>query len=98
MTLEDLAETDLAVAEHDRLRELRRALADLITTLSREVWHPTDALATTPIKYCLVDLASALLLARAQPADAIARHALELAVRGILAQNPPPNACANTTT
>jgi AcrR family transcriptional regulator len=89
VTLEDLTDTNLAAAERDKLHELRRALADLITTLSHEVWNRTDRPATTLIKYCLVDLPSALLLARNQPADATARHALELAVRGILASEPP---------
>lgn len=89
VTGESLAVPGLADGERDRLRALRRAVADLITTLSHEVWHRADMPATTLIKYCVVDLPSALLLVGPQPADATARHALELAVRGILSEEPP---------
>ena len=89
VTGESLAVPDLPDDERARLRDLRRAVADLIATLSQEVWNRTDQPALTLIKYCLVDLPSALLLGGPQPADAIARQGLELAVRGILSKEPP---------
>ena len=41
--------------------------------------------AVTLVRYCVVDLPGALLLKPARPTDPLARHALELAVRGVLA-------------
>lgn len=88
-TGDELADRDLAPAERAELRRLRRQLTRLITDLADRQWGRTDAAALTTIRYCVVDLPAALLLARRGLTDPVARHALELAVRGVVSEPPP---------
>jgi AcrR family transcriptional regulator len=89
-TGDELADRDLAASERTELRRLRRELTGLITDLSSRLWGRTDRAALASMRYCVVDLPGALLLAPARLADPVARRALELAVRGILSEPPPP--------
>ena len=88
-TGDELADRDLAPQERAELRRLRRELGGLITDLGDRLWGRTDRAALTTVRYCVVDLPGALLLAPARLTDPVARHALELAVRGILSEPPP---------
>ncbi|WP_121256923.1 TetR/AcrR family transcriptional regulator [Nocardioides ferulae] len=89
VTPRDLAEGEVGPEDRERLRALRRALGALITELAERVWTATDPAAVALVRSCLVELPSALLLARDRVDDPVARHALEHAVRGVLAQPPP---------
>lgn len=88
-TGDELADGELAPQERAELRRLRRELTGLITDLSARRWERTDPVALATMRYCVVDLPGALLLAPARPTDPVARRALELAVRGILSVPPP---------
>ncbi|WP_028644104.1 TetR/AcrR family transcriptional regulator [Nocardioides sp. URHA0020] len=88
-SLDDLREADVSPADRERLNDLRATLSLLIRRLAEQLWDNTDPPAITLIKYCLVDLPSALLLAQNAPTDPLARYALEHAVRGIAAGTPP---------
>lgn len=88
-TGDELTDRDLVASERAELRRLRRELTGLVTDLSSRQWGRTDRAAVASMKYCVVDLPGALLLAPARLADTVARHALELAVRGILSEPPP---------
>ena len=89
VTAGDVAEGEVGPEERERLRALRRALGALIAELAERVWATTDPTAVALVRSCLVELPSALLLARDRVDDPVARHALEHAVRGVLAQPPP---------
>lgn len=89
VALDDLAGSDVGATERQHLHLLRRSLDDLVNRLAREVWNSTDPDAATLIRFCLVELPSALLLTtRDRMTDPLARAALERAVRGILAGSP----------
>ncbi|WP_407445340.1 TetR/AcrR family transcriptional regulator [Rhodococcus sp. (in: high G+C Gram-positive bacteria)] len=89
VTLDDLGTPDLAESQRDRLAGLRRTLTSLLTVLAIEQWGRKDATALTLVKYCVVDLPGALLLGSGNVSDPLARHALALAVRGIVSESPP---------
>lgn len=89
VTFDDLLGAEPAPEQRDELLRLRRSVNDLITDLSTRLWGRTDRSALTCVRYCVVDLPSALLLAPSKPTDPLARHALERAVRGILTIQPP---------
>lgn len=84
-----LAAREPASQERAELRRLRRELTGLIADLSDRQWGRTDPAALTSVRFCVVELPGALLLAPARLTDPVARHALELAVRGILSEPPP---------
>ncbi|MDO9496790.1 MAG: helix-turn-helix domain-containing protein [Nocardioides sp.] len=88
-TGDELADRDLAPPERGELRRLRRDLTGLVTDLSSRQWGRTDRAALATMRYCVVDLPGALLLAPARLTDPVAQHALELAVRGIVREPPP---------
>lgn len=81
--LDDLLQQDLGPDERARLLDLRRQLGRLVRQLAEHLWGTSDATTTTLIRYCVIDLPGALLLAENKLTDPLARHALELAVRGI---------------
>jgi hypothetical protein len=89
VSLDDLRQAEVGAREGESLDQLRLAVGGLVLRLSEQVWGRTDGPAARLIKYCVVDLPSALLLAQGRLADPIARHALEQAVRGIVAHPPP---------
>lgn len=86
---DSLATPDLTESQRLVLTGLRRSLSTLIALLADELWHRQDAAALTFIKYCVVDLPSALLLKAANVTDPIAAYALERAVRGVVSAPPP---------
>jgi AcrR family transcriptional regulator len=88
---DDLLQEDLGPDERARLLDLRRRLGRLVRQLAEHVWGRSDPTTTTLIRYCVVDLPGALLLADDRITDPLARHALEHAVRGITGHEPTSN-------
>lgn len=82
---DDLTAGDLPQEQRDELTRLRDELGALITGLARSVWETADRRAVALVRYCVVDLPSALLLSRSRLTDPLAQQALEAAVRGIVA-------------
>lgn len=72
-----------------RVAERKRELGVIITGLAERCWARHDPTALAAMTMCVVDLPSALLLARDRVTDPLARHALETAVRAI-ASTPLP--------
>jgi AcrR family transcriptional regulator len=91
---QDLVTSDLPADRVEELAALRRRLDELIGDLAERLWDRRDRAARTAVRCCLVELPSALLLAPrptgepGRPDDPAARRLLELAVRGILAEEP----------
>jgi AcrR family transcriptional regulator len=87
-----LDETGLSADERGRLRRHRRRVGALVTRLAAEVWPGADDArrreALALVRYCLVDLPGALLLAPERLDDPVPRRALTHAVRGILQAGP----------
>lgn len=83
-----LASSELSEEQAGELTRLRRELGRLIVRLARALWDREDTAALTLVRYCVVDLPSALLLSRSRLSDPVARHALEAAVRGIVGAGP----------
>ncbi|MCW2814873.1 MAG: TetR family transcriptional regulator [Nocardioides sp.] len=71
------------------LHRLRHDLGTLLAGLADALWGRRDRSAVTMVRYCVVDLPGALLLQGSDLSDPVAHHALEHAVRGIVAQPPP---------
>ncbi|NLE79932.1 MAG: helix-turn-helix transcriptional regulator [Rhodococcus sp.] len=86
---DDLATPDLTESQRRELSGLRRSLSTLIALLAAEQWNRQDTAALTFIKYCIVELPSALLLKAANVTDPLAARALEQAVRGVVSAPPP---------
>lgn len=86
---EDLVGEEVGEHDRDAVRRLRAALHALVVRLADEVWGRTDPAAVRLVGFCVVDLPSALLLARDRTTDPLARTALERAVRGVLTSPPP---------
>ncbi|WP_163800546.1 TetR/AcrR family transcriptional regulator [Mycolicibacterium sediminis] len=66
-----------------------RVLVDLMIRLARATWDRGDAAAVDVITTCVVDLPTAILLARRRLDDATARTQLREAVGAVLAVGPP---------
>lgn len=71
------------------LRRHRASSASLIADLAEEVWGRSDATAKTLMRNCVVDIPARVFMAAGRPNDALARYAIEHAVRGVLAAGPP---------
>lgn len=74
------------------LQELRRhvTIADtMIADLAADVWGRTDAPARRLMRICLVDIPARIFMTAERPDDPVALHAIEHAVRGLLAAGPP---------
>ena len=79
-----------APAEVDaELVAVDRVLVDLLIRLAVAVWDRRDAAAVDVITTCVVDLPTAILLARTRLDDTTARIQLREAVRAVLAVGPP---------
>lgn len=72
------------------LRDLETQLVGLMMRLASRLWDRTDAAAVDVITSCIVDLPTALLLARNAIDDPTRRAQLRAAVRAVLAVGPPP--------
>ena len=71
------------------LQRLRDDLGVLLAELAEALWERRDRIAVTTVRYCVVDLPGALLLQGDDLDDRVAHHALEHAVRGVVAVPPP---------
>ena len=71
------------------LRRHRASAATLISDLAEEAWGRSDATAKRLMRNCVVDIPARIFLSAEKPNDALARYAIEQAVRGLLAAGPP---------
>jgi len=88
-SLEELLTPKLDADGRQQLLQLQRDLNKLIVELAGALWNRRDRAALTTVRYCVVDLPSALLLKGKEVTDPLAMHTLAQAVRGIAAQPPP---------
>lgn len=72
-------------------------LVDVLIRLAEALWDRRDASAVDVITMCVVDLPTAILLARNRLDDAGARARLREAVHAVLAVGPPPKAHSRVT-
>ena len=71
------------------LRRHRASAANLIADLAEEVWGRSDETAVRLMRNCVVDIPARIFMSAGKPNDALARYAIEAAVRGVLAAGPP---------
>jgi len=71
------------------LAQHRKNAATLIADLAYDVWGRRDAAACRLIQNCTVDIPARIYMGATKPNDPLARHAIEHAIRGILAAGPP---------
>lgn len=72
------------------VRRHRDGAATLIVDLAEEVWGRSSKDAKRLMSNCVVDIPTRIFMAADKPNDKLARHAIEHAVRGIVAAGPPP--------
>lgn len=73
----------------EELAQHRKNAAKLIADLAYDVWGRRDAVACRLIQNCTVDIPARIYMGAKKPNDALARHAIEHAIRGILDAGPP---------
>lgn len=88
-TADQLVTADLDDDGRVLLRRLQQELGELLEELSDALWERTDRAAVTTVRYCVVNLPGTLLLNDRGITDPLARHVLELAVRGVAGTEPP---------
>lgn len=74
------------------VQELHRhiTIADaMIAELAEATWGRSDEAACRLMRTCLVDIPARIFMTARGPNDALARYAIEHAVRGVLAAGPP---------
>jgi AcrR family transcriptional regulator len=71
------------------LRRHRANAATLIADLAEEAWARSDDVAKRLMRNCVVDIPARIFMSAPKPNDALARYAIEKAVRGVLAAGPP---------
>lgn len=89
----EVAGGDLSEDQRAELAGLRDALDELIRELADRVWGRSGSDERLLVRYCLVELPSALLLSPARTGRGhrpLARWALERAVRALLEDRPHP--------
>lgn len=86
---DDLLAEDLPADLSDRLRRVEAELVGLLIRLSVTLWDRRDAAAVDTVTICVVDLPTAIVLARDRPAGPTTRAQLHAAVRAVLAVGPP---------
>ncbi|APA98803.1 TetR/AcrR family transcriptional regulator [Nocardia seriolae] len=86
----DLLGADLPDTVRADLDATQTTLVELMKTLARRLWDRADARAVDTLTLCLVDLPTAILLARDRLTDPTARHQLQAAVRAVLDLGPAP--------
>jgi len=71
------------------LRRHRASASALIADLAEEAWGRSDETARRLMQNCVVDIPARIFMGARKPNDALARYAIEHAVRGLVAAGPP---------
>jgi AcrR family transcriptional regulator len=87
---EELLDSDLPEGVAAELSDLNRLLIGLMIRLAVNLWDRKDAPAVDTITACIVDLPTAIVLARDRLTNSTAREHLRAAVRAVLDVGPPP--------
>lgn len=85
----DLLVDELGDDDRAAIGSLQTRLGALLAELAAQLWGSADRTTVALARICVVDLPGTLLLGEGRPDDPVARHALEAAVRGVLASPPP---------
>ncbi|MBI3227751.1 MAG: TetR family transcriptional regulator [Mycolicibacterium cosmeticum] len=87
---EDILDAEMPDALARELHDLQARLIATMVRLADGLWHRRDRAAADTVTTCIVDLPTAILLARDRLDNPTARAHLSAAVRAVLDIGPPP--------